>query len=249
MKLDFIIAGVQKAGTTALWRFLRQHPEIALSETKELHFFDNESLDWSKPPYQRITIQFDNAARVRIRGEATPIYTYWPPAMERIRSYNANIKLIVILRNPVELAYSQWRMERARGNERLSFAEAIRGGRERVANATQLAGYHRIYSYVERGFYAAQLSRMFSLFPREQVLLLRQPDLKNDHRAVLDQICEFLKIAPFSEYPAAKIVFSHEAVQVPVVDEADAAYLSEMYRSDLETMMREYGLDLFPGPS
>lgn len=59
MKLDFIIAGVQKAGTTALWGMLRRHPDIALSKTKERHFFDDERLDWFNPPYQRIMTQFD----------------------------------------------------------------------------------------------------------------------------------------------------------------------------------------------
>ena len=123
-------------------------------------------------------------------GEATPIYAYWRQAPERIRTYNPAMRLILTLRDPVERAWSHWRMEVARGAEMRPFAWCIREGRARVAAAP--AGQHRVFSYVERGFYADQLERLFQLFPPTQVLVLRSDVLKADPGEALNQVRRFL---------------------------------------------------------
>lgn len=143
MRVEFFVAGVQKGGTTALDAMLRQHPEIAMAREKEVHFFDDESIDWSAPDYGRLHAAYDAGER-RLRGEATPIYTYWPNALERLRAYNPAAKIIVGLRHPAFRALSHWRMETARGVEAFSFSEAIRTGRGRVAAAPN--GVHREFS-------------------------------------------------------------------------------------------------------
>lgn len=170
--LDFFVCGVQKGGTTALARFLGHHPDLALPEAKELHFFDDESIAWCAPDYERLHAPFTGVSRQRRWGEATPIYSYWPRAIERLATYNPDAKLILLLRHPAFRAWSHWRMETMRGYEVLPFSAAIRPiGRERVRAAT--GGVHRVFSYVERGLYAPQVERLLRLFPDRQLLVVR----------------------------------------------------------------------------
>ena len=100
MLVDFFIAGVQKGGTTALDYFLRQHPSVEMAGRKEVHFFDDEALDWSRPDYELLHRFFAWERDNVLRGEATPIYSYWPGSIERIHRYNPKAKIVVGLRHP-----------------------------------------------------------------------------------------------------------------------------------------------------
>ncbi len=241
-KLGFLIAGVQKGGTTALYEQLKQGGSVSLSDTKELHFFDDEAMDWAAPDYAAYEAHFAPFDG-RPRGEATPIYSYWPQSLERIAAYNPAMRLILIFRDPVERAFSHWRMEVERGFDDVSFSWAIRDGRRRVADAPE--GHHRVFSYVERGFYGAELDRALDLFPREQMLLLRSEDLKSDAAAVIARIGRFLGIeapqAPISPIRAnvGKLPRS-ESILLP----DDAAFLANLYRSDLAHFAEVSGLDV-----
>jgi len=231
MRIDFVIAGVQKAATTALWSFLRTHASLFLPERKELHFFDDETIDWHFPPYALYHQHFAQADRGLICGEATPIYTYWPPAVGRLRDYYSAIKLIVILRDPVARAYSQWRMEVARGAEILEFSAAIRDGRKRLAGANEIPGCHRVY--VERGFYAEQIRRLLSCFPRSQVAFIATSDLRKRQRETLDGVCRFLGVSHFADYPSARLIFSHAESCRSAMSDDDIAYLRRIFRDDM----------------
>lgn len=190
--VNFIVAGVQKAGTTALYDYLADDPALGLSKIKEVHFFDDESVDWSAPDYAPYHAQFA-ANGPAIRGEATPIYLYWPGSLERIAAYNPDVRLIVMLRDPVERAWSHWRMEYSRGVETQPFSWCIRQGRQRLFEAEPW-GVHREFSYVERGFYGEQIERLFALFPREQVLILKADDLRDDPSGALERVGDFLGV-------------------------------------------------------
>lgn len=153
MKVDFLIAGVQKAATTAIYTFLSNHPQIFMPSNKELHFFDDErGVEWLNPDYRIYHDQFQNSRSAELLGEATPFYTFWPPCIPRIRDYNQDIRFIVSLRNPVDRAYSHWKMEFLRGQDRMDFPSAIRVDRRRVINYDK-SEYREfaIFSYVERG--------------------------------------------------------------------------------------------------
>lgn len=193
-RIDFFIAGAQKAGTTALDAYLRHHASIQMAKIKELHFFDDETIDWTTPDYGSLDDAFEQPSVAgKIRGEATPIYTYWPHALERVRRYNSEAKIIVGLRHPSFRAYSHWRMETNRGSESLSFDEAIGAiGRSRVASAEN--GVHRVFSYVERGFYAPQIHEAARHFPRERIFFYRVDELWNEPGGVLAMIQDFLRI-------------------------------------------------------
>jgi len=192
-RVDFFIAGVQKGGTTALDHYLRDHPAIQMASVKEVHAFDDETADWSVPTYERLQGAFDWTIPGVIRGEATPIYSYWPNALERLHAYNPQARLILLLRHPSFRAHSHWRMETTRGNDTWPFADAI-GATGRARVATSPGGAHRVFSYVERGFYAPQLRRAFSLFPREQILLCRTDRLWSDPAATLAAVQDFLGV-------------------------------------------------------
>lgn len=241
-RLDFVVAGAQKSGTTALWYFLRRHPGISLSDKKELHFFDNEKLDWDNPPYDQLHNHFIGKDAQSLFGEVTPIYIYWPPSMARIHAYNPDIKIIVSLRDPIERAYSHWRKETAQGREFLSFGEAIREGRRRVEVGGEFPGFHRVFSYVERGHYASQLARVQQLFPAKNVMVFRQADLWHEHIGTLDRICDFFGIGKYPVYPVAERVNSLGAWRNGELADCDIAYLENIYKDELNELSRRWGI-------
>ena len=226
-RVTFLIAGIQKGGTTALFDYLGDYGDIALSGAKELHFFDDESRDWAAPDYAAYEARFPDPAG-RPCGEATPIYSYWPGALARIAAYNPAIKLILVLRDPVARAWSHWRMETARSVETRPFGWCIRQGRQRLFEAEPW-GHHREFSYVERGFYGEQLDRVCGLFPREQVLILRSEVLRADPAGTLGEVRRFLGLAA-APAPSPREV--HVGTAGDGLSEADAAFLRQVYATD-----------------
>jgi len=236
---------MQKAGTTALDAFLRQHPGIAMPRRKEVHFFDNESINWAAPDYGQYH-SFFSAKPGQILGEATPIYSYWEPCCKRIVAYKADMKIILCLRDPVDRAYSHWEMEVSRRYERLKFGAAIRKGRQRVkSDEKSLNGCHRVFSYVERGLYAPQIRRLLNLFPREQILVLENAAMKKNLPVVLDSICDFVGVARFENYPQNKTILpTGKRQDLGSISEDDAKYLAALYREDTRETAALSGLDL-----
>ncbi len=237
-RIDFIIIGAQKAGTTALFDHLSDDPALSLSRVKEVHFFDNDSLDWNRPDYDPYHHQFA-AADHRIRGEATPIYAYWPKALERIAVYRPDIRLVFMLRDPVARAWSHWRMETSRGVETLPFSQAIRRGRQRLFRSEPW-GHHREYSYVERGFYADQLARLLGLFAREQLLILQAEDLQSDPATVLTRFNAFVGAPP---PPATAPRQVHVGQDMGEMDPSDRAWLEQVFAPDQARLAGLLGSD------
>ncbi|WP_309605372.1 sulfotransferase domain-containing protein [Phenylobacterium sp.] len=240
LRVAFIVAGVQKAGTTALFDHLGEEPGVTLAATKEVHFFDDEARDWDAPDYGAYHANFPPADG-RLRGEATPIYLYWPGSLERIRIYNPGVRLVVLLRDPVARAWSHWRMETARGAETHPFAWCIRQGRQRLFEAAPW-GHHREYSYVERGFYGEQIERLLGLFPQGQLLILRAEDLRADPGVALGSVRGFLGLAPGGA-PARREV--HVGQDGPAGSEptaADVAYLRGVYAHDQDRLAAMTGV-------
>jgi len=245
-KVEFLVAGVQKGGTTALFDYLQEHPALLLPAIKEAHFFDDETVDWARPDYSPYHALFQGADvdHARLWGEATPIYTYWPNSLERIAAYNPAMKIIVMLRDPIERAWSHWKMEYARGAETEPFAWCIREGRARVAENVATPGYHREFSYVERGFYGAQVLRLLGLFPREQVLFLRSDDLRSEPDRILSTVCDFLGAPRFTDVEPRE---SHVAKAINYgapISENDRQYLFELFRRDGELLREVIGIEL-----
>ncbi len=197
-KLDFILAGAQKSGTTALHYFLEKHPRITMGDRQEMHFFDNDDLFSGPVDYDLLHRHFRPVARTTIGGECSPSYLYWKPAAERIWNYNPQIKLLILLRNPVERAFAHWNMQRFKGREPLDFFEAVKEEKSRIAGAPPQEV--RRFAYIDRGFYTEQLERFFRFFSREQMMIIKFDKFREEQRETLNSIFSFLGVKPLPSF-------------------------------------------------
>lgn len=184
---SFLIIGAMRSGTTSLHRYLLEHPAVFLPRAKEMHFFDdryNLGLEW-------YASQFSDAGPQSRIGEATPNYMHDPVAIERISEIIPEARLVVILRNPVDRAYSHYWHNRARDREPLSFEEAVAAEPERLTRSRQ---DRRTYSYVDRGRYYEQLLMIHDRLPHAQVLISLFDDLLRDPRSLFAGLCDFLGV-------------------------------------------------------
>ena len=223
-KVNFLICGTQKGGTTALADYLRLHPQIHIPARKELHFFDNENICWQNPPYWHYHRSYQNAEHHQLWGDATPIYMYWKPAVERIWRYNSSMRLIATLRNPISRAYSHWAMEYERGKENLSFDEAIINEAKRSQKV--LPEQHRVFSYIERGFYSSQIRKLWHFFGKDSVLILRQEELLKDPQTNLNKICNLLEVNRLS---SIEPILSHERKYIASMSPNAKNYLRRIF--------------------
>lgn len=229
-KPAFLIIGAQKAGTTALYYYLADHPQILPAREKEVGFFVPELVaDWPEHPNHHILCTpsgtaFDDPrsyrtaaawyhrhfplphelGRERLTFEATPEYLYYPRAAERIFRYEPRMKLVALVRDPVERAFSAWNMYRNFGDYRpwiyaprkevRDFDLAVREEiDEIVCNETKNGP-----GYVRRGLYYDQLVRYFELFDRRQIVVLHAEDLRANTRTVLNDVLRFLGLPEYS---------------------------------------------------
>lgn len=243
----FVIGGVQKAGTTALARYLGMQPGVLLPRDKEAHVFDAPTFDDAAGPAQvdaGYLPLFDVEAEAFLRGDATPIYLLLPQAIERIARYNPAMRWIILLRDPVERAVSQHHMERQRGHERwpLPLALWLEHGRLRRDIAHLAPGSSlRTHSYRMRGDYAAQLDVLFAHFPREQVLLLRSDALQSATPTVVSRACEFLGVSSPAPNQTYAPVFTGDYPRIPR-GSLRWRLLRWWFRRELRTMRERYGL-------
>ncbi len=205
---DFLVIGAQRAGTTTLYHYLVEHPQVrgAVAD-KEVHYFDLRyqlGLDAYRAAFPtKATVHRGTPRRAPVRvGEATPYYLFHPAVPGRVAADLPDVRLLAILRDPVERAWSQYRHEVALGYETLSFEDALVEEEQRLAGeedrllrdpaATSLA--HQHHSYVARGRYLEQLARWWTAFPKDRLLLVRSEDLHADPGPSFDAICDHLGI-------------------------------------------------------
>lgn len=189
---NFIIAGAEKSGTSSLAFLLSQHSDIFMPAQKELHFFENDQnfekgISW----YQE---QFQGQLSESAVGECTPLYMYDPRAAERIHSLLPDIKLLFILRNPADRAYSNYWHQVRGGKEYCSFATALRREAKRRRKGIR---YDFMYSYTAKGLYCDLLERFTGRFGPDRLLIVTFEDYKNHTEHTLNRICQFLGVFPF----------------------------------------------------
>jgi hypothetical protein len=200
---DFFIAGVPKAGTTALHAALAQHPALFMSAVKEPKFFLTDGPPpaqggpgdvktyrehvWRRADYEAL---FEPAVAGQLRGESTPFYLYSRDAQRRIRDQIPGAKLIVVLRDPAERAHSNWAHLWSAGLDPVDdFVQACAEEGARIA-----AGWAEFWHYTALGRYGEQLEHLYQVFPREQVLVFRYRALIENPAAALDRVCAFLGV-------------------------------------------------------
>ncbi len=201
--VNFVIAGVQKGGTSALAELLGKNHRIFMASPKELHYFDQDENYIGDIEYKKYHSYFAGCARTQIAGEATPMYMYSYDAPRRMWEYNKKMKLIFILRNPIERAYSAWNMERYRNIENLAFIDALKSEIER--RRMVLPSQHRNFSYVDRGYYSEQIRRVWNYFPKSQTFFIKTDDLMNNQQMTLNKVWDFLNVPSVQFKPIAKV--------------------------------------------
>jgi hypothetical protein len=238
-RVDFLICGAQKCGTTALDFYLRQHPLLCFPSKKELHYFDDDAaFAGDIPDYGAYHAWFTPEARHRLLGETTPIYLYKPEVMPRIRAYNPDMKLIAVLRHPVDRAYSHWNMLRARGESVVGFREALE--HELAIMAAPENSDASGYTCIRRGLYAQQLTRLWQHFPREQTLILRHERLLAQPEAVLTRVCDFLGMPRLQGIAPRRV---HAYPYPEPMAERDRRLLLGFFREDTEALLQLLGWD------
>lgn len=200
---NFFIIGAPKSGTTSLLAYLMQHPDVFVPGIWEMNFLSDD-LRWRSPPPCRSMADylrhFEAAAGKPRVGEKSAFYLYSRQAAGRIRALNRDARLICILRDPVEVAWSFYKYNLANLEEDLvPFERALdaeadrRRGRRLPARLTIVENL--LYREVPR--YAEQLERLYGVFPEEQVLVLRFDDLQADEAGVFQTVLDFLGLKPF----------------------------------------------------
>jgi hypothetical protein len=240
---DFLVVGVQKGGTSTLYSYLQEHPQFDLPR-KEIHFFDlhyNEGLDWYRSHFR-----LRAASGRTVTGEATPYYLFHPLVPGRIRKDLPNAKFIMLLRNPVDRAHSHYQMIRSQGKiggytfeEVLKIEEeTIAGETERiVANPLHSPEHHQVYSLLSRGKYFEQISRWFSVFPKEQFLVLRSEDFFRNPKDELQKVFDFLGVK--AVYPNRNLVVNSGSYTP--LDEKTAGRLKEYFAEDQRKLVQLLG--------
>jgi hypothetical protein len=200
---DFVIIGAQKGGTTTLYQLLAQHPHVRPAVRKELHYFSTfygRGLEWYRGC-------FPAAEQDTITGEGSPYYLFHPHAPRRMAKVIPEARLIVMLRNPIDRAYSHYRHEvkvvlqnNRQTIEPLAFEDALeleelrlRGESEKMLQDGRYSSFnHQHFSYLSRGIYVDQLLRWFEFFGKGQMLILKSEDFFERTPEVLNRTLSFL---------------------------------------------------------
>jgi hypothetical protein len=252
LPISFAIVGVQKAATSTLHSMLVRHRHIARGDAKELHFFDDERLDWSSPDYTRYRVPRSHEEQ-RIAGDATPSYIWWPHALDRMHRYNPSMRLIASFRDPIERAFSQWSMERKRKPSYPGFSESIRifGDLSLIQGLPpdRTSREMRRAAMVVRGLYGEQLRRGLTIFDRSQWLLLPFRRFVTRPEEVLDDIAAHLDIGAWNLYPPLRSnpTPRNQAGSPPTAD--DMLRLTDIYADDLALFASLSGFDVSDWPT
>lgn len=215
---DYLIIGAQRCGTTSLQDVVTEHPNVTSSRLmKGVHYFDTgyeHGLEWYQAhfPTRVYANRKLRATGTPLRvGEASPYYIFHPTALDRIKATLPDVKLIALLRDPVERTLSHYKHEVRRDNETLSLEEALDAEAQRLVGETDRVrnepGYNsfalQTYSYVARSRYAVQVRRMKELFPDDQILVLQSEQFFEHPDAVYRRVLDFLDVPPFEpdEFP------------------------------------------------
>lgn len=203
LRPSFLIIGTMKCGTRSLYNYLSTHPRILRPLRREIHYFDfqyTKGLSWYLAHFPLNRRPWDT--RRHITFEVSPYYMVHPMAPARVRDFNQDMKLIAILRNPVDRALSHYWHQRRRGFETLSFEESLSAEPGRLANHQHLlcqspyyySYNHHHFSYLDRGRYGHYLKRWLDYFPGDQMLVLNTEDMSIDPNRVVNEVFSFLDL-------------------------------------------------------
>ena len=197
MKVDFFIVGAPKAGTTSLYHYLNEHPQVEMSLQKEPDYFSDKAIQSQGLYYSKNRIDteekyntlFNTQKKDVIFGEGSVSYLFYPTVSQDIKAYNPIAKIIIMLRNPIDRAFSHYLMDYRLGLVSDSFEDII-NKKSKHKNA------HLFYQqYIKVGEYATQLKRYFDIFDKENILLVDYEDFKSDVTGTVNSVYSFLNVS------------------------------------------------------
>ncbi len=256
---DFLVIGTKRGGTTSLWRYLLSHPGVLpmmprAQHIKSPHYFYwhySRGEGWYRShfptaPYRSL-MTLRHGART-VTGEASPYYLYDPRVPARVARLLPSVKIVVLLRDPVDRAYSHYTERVHEGVEPLEFAQALAAEPGRVAgeldamrdDPAYYSRAHDWYSYRDRGVYLPQLERWFAVLPRERFLILESESFYADPAAALDATLEFLGLPRVALQTGKR----HNHRPAPPMDPAIRSELESYYREPNERLAALLGREL-----
>ena len=239
MSINFLGVGAQKCGTTTLYHILKQHPDIFMAERKEIHFFDDSNnyskgINWYKETY------FKDTGHAKAIGEITPAYMFLEHIPEKIlKDLGRDIKFIFMLRNPVDRAYSNYKMELGRNNEHETFLKAIELESERIVESESTK---KTYSYVQRGFYAKQIKKYLKYFPEENMMFVIFEEFIKEPTNISKEIFKFLGVQ--SEFQLNYHIKKNESCEASPMDLKLRNTLIDLFKDDVKELEQIIGRSL-----
>jgi hypothetical protein len=234
--VDFVIAGAQKCGTTAILAMLDKHPNVYMLPKANRDYFISSPLSFSPLARWGYERRFHPGPRHTSVGESSSAYLFYPHALAALRRYNPDLKLIVTLRNPIARAYSHWNMNVAKGREQRPFPQAVA---EVLASRLMLRQRH-YFSYIERGLYGQQVGRLLEIFPRGQVLFLRSEMILAEPLEAWTRLLHFLGL-PGQDLPKRR-VWNARPYASPL-ERDEVARLIDRFAADITLLSRLTGCD------
>ncbi len=196
MKVDFFIVGAPKSGTTSLYKYLSEHPQISMSAIKEPNYFSNKSLRNQTLYYDQNIIEdleryhqlFSNDSIEKKKGEASVSYLFYKDVPKKINDYNPDAKIIILLRNPIERAYSHYLMDYRLGLVNENFNEIIK---KKIKHKNAKLYFQQ---YIELGEYANQIKRYLNEFDINQIMIIDYEDFIKETHLVINKVHRFLGV-------------------------------------------------------
>lgn len=258
-KPDYLIIGAKRGGTTSLFNYLRMHPGVLgifpqprATKSTDYFFGGGPKGDrWYSSHFHTKHFLDRTEADLGFRpvtGEASPYYVWDPRIAGLAKRFNPDVKAIMLVRDPVERAFSHWQERRQNGVEPLEYAAALAAEEQRtagelekmLADPTYHSDAHDWYTYRARGVYLPQLENWLSVFPKEQLLVLRSEDMYTDVQGVFDRACDFLGLPQFA-LPTTK---TFNASRRPDMPDEPAQELAEFYAPHNKELEAFLGRDL-----
>ncbi|OQK17902.1 hypothetical protein AU255_08585 [Methyloprofundus sedimenti] len=235
---NFIIVGAPKAGTTSLYHYLSEHPQVFMSEPKEVNFFSKDEIEEQGLYYQDFKAKdldsyeklFDKGIDKKAVGEGSVSYLFYPETPAKIKALLPAVKIIMLLRDPVARGYSHYLMDYRLGLVDVPYKEIV------LKTSTHKNAHLYYQQYVELGLYYEQVKRYLELFGKEQVKIYFQEDLRQDTQKIIFDLYEFLEIDP-SNIP--NIEREHNAFSMPKSNVVHKLYTSYFIRTLLSVVFPE----------
>lgn len=250
----FIIFGVPRCGTTSLYNYLIEHPSIEPALSKEVGFFElnyKKGIKWYKLYFPIVFRKYLIEKKFRkyfITGEATSNYIHHPRVPVRIKKEIPNVKLIALLRNPVDRAFSQYFKQVKQGREDLSFEDAIKNEFDRLKGETKKmnedADYYSLkyhnYSYLTAGIYIDRIKIWFDTFSEKQILIVKSEDFYEKPEQIYKQILKFLELPEWNLSQYKRYNFFEDQ---PKIKSSTRRELSEFFKPNNERLYNFLGRD------